>query len=150
MKRPRLFYESNDLALTLWLAEWTDPAVIQLSPEADNALITYQQRVEPQLAARGGALGHIANWAGKLAGAVARLQPCCTSPSTSKAATPSRSPRPPCTRRSRSGSTSPPTPSESSTSWALTPPWAAPAPFWSCCAPRSAARSYGAAHPRRA
>ncbi|WP_406050681.1 YfjI family protein [Streptomyces virginiae] len=66
-------YASNVLALTLWLAEWTDPAVIQLSPEADKALITYQQRVEPQLAARGGALGHIANWAGKLAGAVARM-----------------------------------------------------------------------------
>ncbi|MFD3805045.1 YfjI family protein [Streptomyces sp. NPDC058619] len=66
-------YAGNVLALTLWLAEWTDPAVIQLSPEADKALITYQQRVEPQLAARGGALGHIANWAGKLAGAVARM-----------------------------------------------------------------------------
>ncbi|WP_442815978.1 YfjI family protein [Streptomyces sp. NBC_01205] len=66
-------YEHNVLALTLWLAEWTDPAVIQLSPEADKALITYQQCVEPQLAARGGALGHIANWAGKLAGAVARM-----------------------------------------------------------------------------
>ncbi|CAM5455523.1 hypothetical protein SAVIM338S_02869 [Streptomyces avidinii] len=66
-------YEHNVLALTLWLAEWTDPAVIQLSPEADKALIAYQQRVEPQLAARGGALGHIANWAGKLAGAVVRM-----------------------------------------------------------------------------
>ncbi|MFE0137754.1 YfjI family protein [Streptomyces sp. NPDC059037] len=66
-------YERNIIALTLSLAEWTDPAVIQLSPEADQALITYQQRVEPQLAARGGALGHIANWAGKVAGAVARM-----------------------------------------------------------------------------
>ncbi|MFI5805646.1 YfjI family protein [Streptomyces sp. NPDC051561] len=66
-------YASNVVALTLALAEWTDPAVIQLSPEADQALIAYQQRVEPKLAARGGSLGHIANWAGKLAGAVARM-----------------------------------------------------------------------------
>ncbi|MFF1376765.1 YfjI family protein [Streptomyces sp. NPDC058308] len=69
----RATYERNVIALTLSLAEWTDPAVIQLSPEADQALIGYQKRVEPQLKARGGALGHISNWAGKLAGAVARM-----------------------------------------------------------------------------
>ncbi|MER7172628.1 YfjI family protein [Streptomyces mesophilus] len=68
----RIRYERNVVTLTLALAEWTDPAVIQLSPEADKALIAYQQRVEPQLKVRGGALGHIANWAGKLAGAVVR------------------------------------------------------------------------------
>ncbi|WP_329117441.1 YfjI family protein [Streptomyces sp. NBC_01465] len=66
-------YARNIIDLTLSLAEWTDPAVLQLSPEADKALIGFQQRVEPQLGARGGALGHIANWAGKLAGAVARI-----------------------------------------------------------------------------
>ncbi|MCX4557838.1 YfjI family protein [Streptomyces phaeochromogenes] len=66
-------YASRVVDLTLSLAEWTDPAVIQLSPEADAALIDYQKRVEPQLKARGGKLGHISNWAGKLAGAVARM-----------------------------------------------------------------------------
>ncbi|MFI9028827.1 YfjI family protein [Streptomyces sp. NPDC053560] len=66
-------YRRNVIDLTLALAEWTDPAVLQLSPEADAALVAYQRRVEPQLAARGGALGHITDWAGKLAGAVARL-----------------------------------------------------------------------------
>ncbi|MFJ6388937.1 YfjI family protein [Streptomyces sp. NPDC091972] len=66
-------YTEQVIDLTLSLAEWTDPAVIQLSPEADAALIAYQKRIEPQLKARGGTLGHISNWAGKLAGATARM-----------------------------------------------------------------------------
>ncbi|MGW3943285.1 YfjI family protein [Streptomyces phaeochromogenes] len=66
-------YTARVIALTLSLAEWTDPAVIQLSPEADAALIAYQKRLEPQLKARGGKLGHVTDWAGKLAGAVARM-----------------------------------------------------------------------------
>ncbi|MCQ4082465.1 YfjI family protein [Streptomyces sp. RB6PN25] len=66
-------YERNVIALTLALADWTDPAVLQLTPEADAALLAFQERLEPQLAARGGALGHLADWAGKLAGATARI-----------------------------------------------------------------------------
>ncbi|MFF1466838.1 YfjI family protein [Streptomyces mirabilis] len=66
-------YTANVIDLTLKLAGWTDPALIQLSPEADTALIRYQERVEPQLKARGGKLGHITDWAAKLAGAVARM-----------------------------------------------------------------------------
>ncbi|GAB2961438.1 YfjI family protein [Streptomyces heilongjiangensis] len=66
-------YTARIIDLTLSLAEWTDPAIIQLSPEADAALITYQERIEPQLKARGGKLGHISDWAGKLAGATARM-----------------------------------------------------------------------------
>ncbi|MDT0476458.1 YfjI family protein [Streptomyces sp. DSM 41014] len=66
-------YSARVIDLTLSLAEWTDPAVIQLSPEADAALIAYQRRIEPKLKARGGTLGHISNWAGKLAGATARM-----------------------------------------------------------------------------
>ncbi|MCX5369588.1 YfjI family protein [Streptomyces sp. NBC_00103] len=66
-------YTERVVDLTLSLAGWTDPALIQLSPEADTALITYQKRIEPMLKARGGKLGHISNWAGKLAGATARM-----------------------------------------------------------------------------
>ncbi|MFF8426045.1 YfjI family protein [Streptomyces sp. NPDC016566] len=66
-------YSSNVIDLTLSLAEWTDPAVIQLTPEAGAALIAYQERVEPWLKARGGKLGHITDWAGKLVGATARM-----------------------------------------------------------------------------
>ncbi|MFE7443718.1 YfjI family protein [Streptomyces chartreusis] len=66
-------YTANVIDLTLALAEWTDPAVIQLTPGADTALIAYQERVEPWLKARSGKLGHITDWAGKLVGATARM-----------------------------------------------------------------------------
>ncbi|MEV6679591.1 DUF3987 domain-containing protein [Streptomyces erythrochromogenes] len=66
-------YERNVYALTLRLADWTDPLVIQLTPEADQALIAYEQGIEPQLRAKGGRLGHIGKWAGKLIGATARI-----------------------------------------------------------------------------
>ncbi|WP_370743363.1 YfjI family protein [Streptomyces sp. LUP47B] len=66
-------YAARVIDLTLSLADWTDPAVIQLTPEADAALIAYQQRVEPRLKERGGTLGHINDWAGKLVGATARM-----------------------------------------------------------------------------
>lgn len=66
-------YERNVYALTLQLADWTDPLVIQLTPEADRALIAYEERLEPQLRAKGGRLGHIDKWAGKLVGATARI-----------------------------------------------------------------------------
>ncbi|MEU6216544.1 YfjI family protein [Streptomyces sp. NPDC047022] len=66
-------YTARIIELTLALAEWIDPAVIQLSPEADAALIAYQERVEPWLKTRGGKLGHITDWAGKLVGATARM-----------------------------------------------------------------------------
>ncbi|MFC5664098.1 DUF3987 domain-containing protein [Kitasatospora misakiensis] len=66
-------YEVNVTSLTKALADWTDPAVLQLTPGADALLIAFQERLEPQLAARGGELGHIGKWAGKLAGTVARI-----------------------------------------------------------------------------
>ncbi|NUK08664.1 DUF3987 domain-containing protein [Streptomyces lunaelactis] len=66
-------YRRNVIDLTMGLADWTDPAVIQLTPEADAALLAFQERVEPKLAARGGSLGHISDWAGKLVGATARI-----------------------------------------------------------------------------
>ncbi|MGD6753808.1 DUF3987 domain-containing protein [Streptomyces sp. BH105] len=66
-------YERNVTALTLSLADWTDPAVLRLTPEADKALSAYSQRIEPQLRARGGRLGHITEWASKLVGATARI-----------------------------------------------------------------------------
>lgn len=66
-------YERNVITLTLSLADWTDPALLQLSPEADAALKNFQDRLEPQLDPRGGRLGHMGDWAGKLAGAAARM-----------------------------------------------------------------------------
>ncbi|WP_329368506.1 YfjI family protein [Streptomyces sp. NBC_00669] len=66
-------YGHNVVALTLALADWTDPAVIQLTPEADTALQRFQERTEPKLAAHGGSLGHVSDWASKLPGAAARI-----------------------------------------------------------------------------
>lgn len=66
-------YHRNIQALALFFADWTDPAVIQLSPEADTVLKDFQRDIEPRLEKRGGQLGHIQDWAGKLAGATARI-----------------------------------------------------------------------------
>jgi hypothetical protein len=65
-------YQSNVIALTLALADWTDPAVLQLTPEAGAVLVAFQEHLEPKFAA-GGSLGHMTDWAGKLAGAAARI-----------------------------------------------------------------------------
>jgi uncharacterized protein DUF3987 len=65
-------YRRRVIDLTLSLADWTDPAVIQLSPDADALLIDYDRRIEPSLAKRG-ALGHIQTWGSKLVGATARI-----------------------------------------------------------------------------
>ncbi|MFD5408589.1 DUF3987 domain-containing protein [Streptomyces nojiriensis] len=66
-------YERSVFALTLRLADRADPLVIQLTQEADRALIAYEEHLEPQLRAKGGRLGHIDKWAGKLIGATARI-----------------------------------------------------------------------------
>ncbi|WP_327662374.1 MULTISPECIES: DUF3987 domain-containing protein [unclassified Streptomyces] len=66
-------YERTVTGLTLSLAEWTDPAILRLTPEADAVLGAYNERVEPQLRARGGRLGHVTEWASKLVGATARI-----------------------------------------------------------------------------
>jgi replicative DNA helicase len=55
------------------LAEWTDPAVLQLTPAADDAMAAYQDDIEPKLNPEGGQWAHIGDWAGKLAGQTARL-----------------------------------------------------------------------------
>lgn len=59
-------------ALTASLAEWTDPAVLPFLPEAAAELRRFADWLEPQLAEHG-ALGHIADWAGKLVGHTARV-----------------------------------------------------------------------------
>ncbi|MEC4014942.1 YfjI family protein [Streptomyces sp. H27-D2] len=66
-------YEESVTALTLSLAGWTDPAVLQLSPDAGATLVAYEERQEPRLRERGGDLGHVRNWASKLGGATCRL-----------------------------------------------------------------------------
>jgi len=60
-------------ALALSLAEWTDPAVLILAPEARTLLSGYQEEIEPRLRANGGDLAELRDWASKLAGAAVRL-----------------------------------------------------------------------------
>jgi replicative DNA helicase len=65
-------YESEMKALVLSLTEWTDPAILRFTPEANEALLEYERRLEPKLG-RGGTLEHVADWGSKLAGAVVRI-----------------------------------------------------------------------------
>lgn len=65
-------YVSTLRRLILDLADWTDPAVLPLTPEAAAAVLQFEAELEPQLAP-GAALAHITDWAGKLTGTVTRL-----------------------------------------------------------------------------
>lgn len=58
--------------LAVELADWLDPAVLQLSPQALSALDEVARELEPQLGP-GGELQHIADWGSKFVGAVARI-----------------------------------------------------------------------------
>ena len=59
-------------ALTLTMADWTDPALLTLTPEADAVLLAYQKVTESRLG-KGGSLAPVVKWASKRDGAVARL-----------------------------------------------------------------------------
>jgi hypothetical protein len=65
-------YHANLHALVLALAEWTDPAVLVLEPEANNLVLETERQVEPRLAP-GGAWAHIVDWGSKYTGAVVRI-----------------------------------------------------------------------------
>ncbi|PRY19137.1 DnaB helicase-like protein [Pseudosporangium ferrugineum] len=65
-------FHGNLHALVLTLAEWTDPAVLVLTPEANDLVLDIERRVEPRLAP-GGAWAHIVDWGSKYTGAVVRI-----------------------------------------------------------------------------
>ncbi|MCP2242736.1 YfjI family protein [Lentzea aerocolonigenes] len=65
-------YRARIGGLTLQLAMWSAPEVVDFSAEADEAMFALQAEIEPRLGPRG-AWHHIADWAGKYAGTVARL-----------------------------------------------------------------------------
>ncbi|MBX7269640.1 DUF3987 domain-containing protein [Micromonospora sp. Llam7] len=65
-------YAGNLAALVMSLAEWTDPAVLPLTPDANERVLDIERAVEPRLAP-GGAWGHIVDWGSKYTGAVVRL-----------------------------------------------------------------------------
>lgn len=51
---------------------WTDPAVLQLAPDAHELLLDLERAVEPRLA-RDGEYGSVREWASKLVGAILRI-----------------------------------------------------------------------------
>ncbi|MET8152590.1 DUF3987 domain-containing protein [Actinoplanes sp. NPDC005259] len=65
-------YLANLHALVLTLAGWTDPAVLVLTPDANNLVLDIERTVEPRLAP-GGAWAHIVDWGSKYTGAVVRI-----------------------------------------------------------------------------
>jgi hypothetical protein len=66
-------YTTNLHALVTTLADWTDPAVLPLTPDAAEAVLTLEEHTEPRLHPDTGDLGHIADWAAKWVGAVVRI-----------------------------------------------------------------------------
>jgi uncharacterized protein DUF3987/bifunctional DNA primase/polymerase-like protein len=106
--------------LTLTLAEWTDPAVLMLSPGAAALLLGAEQDIEPRLdrtpatsqASSTGPLSTPAPWHGSPG--------CYTSPPTRRTDGSGQSARTPCGQPSRSASTTSRTPWPHSTSWAST------------------------------
>ncbi len=65
-------YLTNLHALVLTLAEWTDPAVLPLTPDANELVLNIERAVEPRLAP-GGAWAHVVDWGSKYTGAVVRI-----------------------------------------------------------------------------
>ncbi|MEV6634394.1 DUF3987 domain-containing protein [Actinoplanes sp. NPDC051470] len=65
-------YHASLHALVLALAEWTDPAVLVLTSEANDLVLEIERHVEPRLAP-GGAWSHIVDWGSKYTGAVVRI-----------------------------------------------------------------------------
>ncbi|BCJ53404.1 hypothetical protein Asp14428_48790 [Actinoplanes sp. NBRC 14428] len=65
-------YMVNLHGLILSLAEWTDPAVLPLTSEANELVLNIERAVEPRLAP-GGAWAHVVDWGSKYTGAVVRI-----------------------------------------------------------------------------
>jgi hypothetical protein len=65
-------YQHRLRALVLTLAEPGQPALLRLTPEADERILDLERALEPRLAPDA-ELGHLADWAAKLTGATARI-----------------------------------------------------------------------------
>ncbi|WP_084338503.1 DUF3987 domain-containing protein [Actinomadura oligospora] len=66
-------YDTRLRKLVAELHGWDDPASLQLSADADAALLELETRHEPRLHPETGDLGYLADWAGKFVGAVVRI-----------------------------------------------------------------------------
>ena len=66
-------YATTMRALVLTLADWTDPAVLTLTPDANDAVLHLEELIEPRMHADRGDLAPIVDWASKYTGAIIRL-----------------------------------------------------------------------------
>jgi replicative DNA helicase len=66
-------YASSVRALVLTMAEWTDPAVLQLTPGAAKLVLDAEEHLEPRLDPDAGDLAGIVDWASKQIGATVRV-----------------------------------------------------------------------------
>jgi hypothetical protein len=66
-------YVRNIRTLVMTFAEWADPAVLMLTPEAAAVLLAAEERLEPRLAPDTGDLAGIVDWASKQIGATVRI-----------------------------------------------------------------------------
>lgn len=89
-------YEENVTALTMSLADWTDPAVLQLSSEAGDVLVAFEERQEPRLRPRGETSPTSGTGPTSWAARPADWPACSTSRPTPPKGTPSRSARTRC------------------------------------------------------
>jgi hypothetical protein len=66
-------YATNLRALVLTLADWTDPAVLPLTPAANDAVLQLEEVLEPRLHPEHGDLAPVVDWASKHVGATMRI-----------------------------------------------------------------------------
>jgi replicative DNA helicase len=66
-------YTTAVRSLVLTMAEWEDPAVLQLTPEAAELVLAAERTLEPRLHPETGDLASIVDWASKAIGATVRI-----------------------------------------------------------------------------
>ncbi|HEY3718421.1 MAG TPA: YfjI family protein [Jatrophihabitantaceae bacterium] len=66
-------YRTNLRALVLTLADWTDPAVLPVTPAANDVVLHLEEVIEPRLHPEHGDLAPITEWASKHIGATIRI-----------------------------------------------------------------------------
>lgn len=66
-------YATSVRSLVLTMADWTDPAVLTLTPEAAELLLDAERQLEPRLDPETGDLAGIVDWASKQIGATVRV-----------------------------------------------------------------------------
>jgi len=66
-------YGSSVRSLVLTMNEWTDPAVLQLTPGAAELILAAERHLEPRLDPETGDLAGIVDWASKQIGATVRI-----------------------------------------------------------------------------